>query len=207
MKRLSKAAIAGTLAAVLLAGGAGTFARWYDQQDVATSTISTGQLSLAVDEGTWLINTADGNDVDEDPSVPFDPASDKIVPGDIVTYTTTVTPTLEGKNLEAELTADLSDTGLTDVVSTTGEIGHVQLSVELEDSTGAAVPTTLTPADSGTAYTAVVKLVFPEYTDTVEASSGTPQDNRANFWHQQLQNKTIDLSQLALTADLVQKNR
>lgn len=207
MKRLSKAALAGTLAVALLVGGAGTFARWYDQQDVATSTISTGQLSLVAGEGTWLINTADGNDADEDPSVPFDPSVDKIVPGDIIFYNVQVTPTLEGKNIQAVLSADLSETGIADLVSTTGELNRIQVSTETTDSSGGSISNPLTPADSGKQYNLTVKIVFPEYTDTVEASSGTPQSDRSNFWHNEFQQKEIDLSALAIKADLVQKNR
>ena len=210
MKRLPKAATAGTLAIILLVGGAGTFARWYQDQDIATSTISTGELSLDVSDadGGWKINTADGNDTDEDPSVAFDPATDKIVPGDIITYTTKVTPTLVGKNLVAELTADLSATGIpADVVSNTGENGKIQVSISLLDASSTAVPATLTPADSGTEYTAVVKFVFPEYTDTTEASSGAADPDLANFWQQKLQKKDIDLSAMAIKARLVQTNR
>ena len=96
MNRKTKAAVAGTAAALLLfSGGAGTFARWYDDKAVEMDQVTTGELKLQVGEGAWEINTPNSDDV----SVPFKPAKDKIAPGDVVTYTADVTPTIVGKNL------------------------------------------------------------------------------------------------------------
>ncbi|WP_194948646.1 alternate-type signal peptide domain-containing protein [Actinomyces trachealis] len=104
MSRTSRALIAGGAALALLAGSGATFARWYDEKPVAGGDISSGTLSLEpLGAPVWKINTA-AEDHNVDPTVPFNPTADKIVPGDVVTVTQQVKLHLEGKNLEATLT-------------------------------------------------------------------------------------------------------
>lgn len=104
MSRTSRALIAGGAALALLAGSGVTFARWYDEKSVAEGRISAGSLSLEVlDQPVWKINAA-AEDHDAEPTVAFNPATDKIVPGDVVSMKQQVRLHLEGKNLEATLT-------------------------------------------------------------------------------------------------------
>lgn len=103
MSRSTRALVATGAAVALLAGSGATFARWYDEKTLSESRVATGTLSLTTTgTPTWTINTA-ATDENGDTTVPFDPATDKIVPGDVVEYSTTVTLHLQGKNLHAAL--------------------------------------------------------------------------------------------------------
>lgn len=171
MNRSFKATIAGGAAVVLLAGGATTFARWYDEQDVTVSSVESGQLSFTATEGEWLINSLD----DAAPSIAFDPAAGAIVPGDVVTFTTEVTPVLVGENLEATFTATLN--GQT--------VDGIDVATTVEDPAGEAV-SVLTEADSAQPFTAEVTITFPE-----TAPDGSD-------WNLDLQGETLDLTNLQL---------
>lgn len=188
MNRSSKITIAGGVAIALLAGGAGTFARWYAEQDLTNDVIATGNLSLELTGSEWLINTVDGSG-----TVAFDPATETIVPGDVVTYTADVVPHLEGKNLEATLTANLEGTGLGQAyITDSNEPGKINVDVDIVDASGATVDT-LTEAEDGEAYEAIITITFPEY-----AAEG------AN-WGDQLQNESFSLDNMTL--ELAQNER
>lgn len=100
VNKAMKATVAAGAAGALLLGGAGTFALWSDQQTIDAGTVETGSLTLSTGAaGTWSDASADaigGTD--------FDPATDKLVPGDTVQFEQTVTIAAEGKNLKGALT-------------------------------------------------------------------------------------------------------
>lgn len=97
-RRMWKAIGASVAAAALLVGGGTTFAKWYEEQNVAASNLATGELSMTTATGaTWKDQT--GNTID--------PATYKMVPGDTVTYTGSTTITAVGDNLKAKLVADV----------------------------------------------------------------------------------------------------
>ncbi|OYD66703.1 alternate-type signal peptide domain-containing protein [Rhodococcus sp. OK302] len=100
MKKTTKGAIAAAFAALLLAGGAGTMAAWSASTTAGVgTTITAGSMAIEqVGTGTW--EWADGS--------AFDPLTDRIVPGDVVSYTADYTFDLVGKNLKATLTPSLS---------------------------------------------------------------------------------------------------
>ncbi|SPT52890.1 alternate signal-mediated exported protein, RER_14450 family [Actinomyces bovis] len=109
MSRTSRALIAGGAALALLAGSGATFARWYDEKPVTTGTVNTGSLRILDSDkpDVWLINTqTEGTDAE--PSATFDPAKDKLVPGDVVTLTKHVKVEIVGKNLVATFAAQNS---------------------------------------------------------------------------------------------------
>lgn len=130
-----KALLAVGAGALLLAGAGGTFATWSDTKSVGAGTITDGELKLAVEPGSWK---------NGDTEIP-DIADFKMVPGDTVTFTTTVTPTIVGDNLKATLSATLpNDESQWTVVSTmTGGDG------------------VLTDADSGQSYPVTVDVTLP----------------------------------------------
>jgi alternate signal-mediated exported protein len=97
MNKATKGAIAAGAAGILLLGGAGTFALWEDSKDIEAGTVSTGQLELDVPVGDWADVTSGS------PAEITDITAFKLVPGDILTYTTTVTATATGDNLHGEL--------------------------------------------------------------------------------------------------------
>ena len=105
MNKTTKGAIAAGAAAVLLAGGAGTMAAW----NASTNTTGAGTVtagSMAVSEeptaGTW--KWVGGSKAGQ-----AFPPTDKLVPGDKVTYTSMYQVTLNGTNLKATLTPTLGN--------------------------------------------------------------------------------------------------
>lgn len=103
MKKVTKAAVAAAAAGVLLLGGAGTFALWSDQADIAAGTVTIGHLTMTSDAGSWK-DVSDGGE-----GVPFAAATDKIVPGDMLEFDQTVNINADGKNLKGKLTVENLD--------------------------------------------------------------------------------------------------
>jgi alternate signal-mediated exported protein len=100
MNKLVKGAVAGAAGIALLLGGAGTFALWNDAAAVSGGTVSTGTLSI-VSTGTATWADISATNVG---GATFAPATQKLVPGDTVTFTQRVTVNATGKNLKANLT-------------------------------------------------------------------------------------------------------
>ena len=200
MKRSTKAAVAGGVAVLLLAGGLGTFARWYDTAEVGQTTVNTGQLDLNVQEGEWKINTPNSTEATE----PFNPESDEIVPGDVVTYSATATPTLVGKNLVATLEVNLDSSGIEQWVTTTGEPGKIQMTLEATGQNGAVLDN-LTEANNGEQIGVELQLVFPEYQDSTEASTDGSETPDASWWGSALQGQELALQNINIA--LTQNNR
>lgn len=146
MKKTTKGAIAAGAAAALLLGGAGTLAFWSDSEPIDAGAIQAGNLTLDVALGTWsdaTPGTATGT--------AFDPAVDRIVPGDIIEYTTQATVNGIGKNLEATFSADLPLTAGTlapyvdAVLTVDGETdGGESLVFDFEDGDTQTFPVTVT---------------------------------------------------------------
>ncbi|MDH6676512.1 alternate signal-mediated exported protein [Rhodococcus sp. LBL1] len=106
MNKKTKGAIAAGAAALLLAGGAGTFAAWNDTENLAGGTITAGKLQFVENSttGTWYKNTATaGNEINL--------ANVKIVPGDVLVYKATTSFVAEGDNLSAKLTLEPGSAG------------------------------------------------------------------------------------------------
>ena len=98
MNKLVKGSIAGAAGIALLLGGAGTFALWNDSQLVNGGNVQTGTLDIALSgSGTWLDVSPDA------PNTTWVVATDRLVPGDTVTFTQDVTIQATGKNLKANL--------------------------------------------------------------------------------------------------------
>lgn len=95
MNKATKGALAAGAAGILLMAGAGTLAVWQDDASITGGTVSTGDLDLAVAAGTWTQTAT--------PDTAINITSFKIVPGDSLTYTTTVTAEATGDNLHGEL--------------------------------------------------------------------------------------------------------
>jgi len=86
MNKLVKGSIAAAAGISLLMGGAGSLALWNDSVTVNAGTVSSGTLDVATSTaGTWT------------------PTLAKIVPGDTVVYTQTLTVTAIGDNLKATI--------------------------------------------------------------------------------------------------------
>jgi alternate signal-mediated exported protein len=98
MNKLTKGAIAGAAGIALLLGGAGTFALWNSTIGVSGGSIATGTLAFGTTAGaTWRDDSAGAT------STTFNPGTQKIVPGDVVSLTQNITVNATGKNLKAKL--------------------------------------------------------------------------------------------------------
>ncbi len=170
MSRVSRTIVAGGAALALLAGSGATFARWYDEKPLTDATVTTGKLSLKDVDGAkdgWKINKKT-EDETEDPSVPFNPATDKLVPGDIVSFTDTFQLELEGKNLDASLAL---------VDSNGGQVpGFLSVTANSVDCGAAALDLHhLTQADNGRTCEVSYLIEFPIGADT-DANSAIPEN-------------------------------
>ncbi|CCQ14921.1 putative secreted protein (fragment), partial [Rhodococcus sp. AW25M09] len=142
MNKATKGAIAAGAAAVLLLGGLGSYAEWKDSRTIAGGTINSGELQFTSNApGVWTETSVTPNEV-----IGADPSGFLIVPGDVLTYSSSYTIESAGQNLRASLTADFDEVfaaGTTDlagklnpVVTVTGSGGAV--------TSGQIVPLTLT---------------------------------------------------------------
>lgn len=162
--KMIKGSIAGAAGVALLMGGFGTYALWSDSEELASNGVQSGQLSIDTAAGAY----------DDDNSAAADDwsASDKMVPGDVVTYTQTFTIKGDGKNLEGTISyvePSLTSTFATlthDVVvtsddTTVAETAPGSNQFEFSDEFGTAT------------LTAVVTYTFPGST------GGTSDQNKA----------------------------
>ena len=95
MNKLVKGSIAGAAGIALLLGGAGTFALWNSNATLTAPSISSGQLALrANNNGVW--KAADGTEIT--------PATYRMIPGQTLTYTQTLTVNAVGNGIKANLT-------------------------------------------------------------------------------------------------------
>ena len=120
MKKSTKALIAGGIGVALLVGGASTVSFWTDEAEGGDGVISSGTLDLGTPAGGgWEIShEGDGSGTATEP-VAFNPGSDQIVPGDILTYTQSIPVTLEGENIKAEFNGNIDVTQSTDAAADT----------------------------------------------------------------------------------------
>ncbi len=95
MNKLAQASVAGAAGIALLLGGAGTFALWNAQAEVADTSIASG--SLSIEAGDVSAAFADGT--------PFTSGT-RIVPGDTITITQDVTIDANGDTLLVKLGVD-----------------------------------------------------------------------------------------------------
>ncbi|MCD2263907.1 alternate-type signal peptide domain-containing protein [Dietzia aurantiaca] len=106
MKKNTKGAIALGAAALLLAGGAGTYAAWSDDASLGGGDVQTGHLRITEVAGesgwTWSTPGVSGD---------FTPATDTIAPGDSIRFEGTYKLEIKGTNLTAELVATDATTG------------------------------------------------------------------------------------------------
>lgn len=103
MNRKTKGALAVGAGAILLLGGAGSFALWSDEAPVGGDAIQTGDLQLDCGSaGAWTDVSPDGIVG----GTAVDPATDLMVPGDWWKFANTCTVVVTGKNMRAEISVD-----------------------------------------------------------------------------------------------------
>ena len=141
--------IAGAAGVALLLGGAGTFALWNADASIAGAIITAGTLTVEASESTW----SDGAGATINPEEYF------IVPGDTLTYATTLTVNAQGDNLHATL--NVPENPIATPVSDADE--------DLKLSQALAVTTSLTTVEDGV----TVESLAEDGSFDVNASEGT----------------------------------
>jgi alternate signal-mediated exported protein len=155
MNKLTKGAIAGAAGIALLLGGAGTFALWNSTIGVAGGAIATGTLAFGTSTGaTWRDDSLGAT------TTTFDPSTQKIVPGDVVTLTQNISINATGKNLKAQLEYAPSSVAIpADLVGKivpTLTATKVSGDATISGSGTAGSPYVITPTAGGTSVFAVV---------------------------------------------------
>ena len=160
--KMIKGSIAGATGVALLMGGYGTYALWSDSENLAANGIQSGELTVDTAAGQWDdVNSAAVNDWT---------ASDKMVPGDKVSYTQTFTVTGSGKNLKG--TIALATANLTSGFGA----GNLTRTVDVNVTTPGAAAITkdsatnfsfAAPFDTAT-LTAVVTYTFNDVSGTTD---------------------------------------
>lgn len=95
--KMIKSAVAGVTGVALLAGGFGSFALWSEQKALPSQSISVGDLGVTAGIATYADQSPDATDTT------WDPATDKMVPGDTVQVTLPLDVVAVGKNLKGTL--------------------------------------------------------------------------------------------------------
>lgn len=151
MHKASKGALAAAAAGALLLGGTGSLAFWTATAEVSGGSVNSGELTITdtttggCSDADWVIDAA------EPSGGPFDPATEKLVPGDVLTKTCTFTIGADGTHLRADLAA----TGGT----ASGALASA-LTVAGTFEVDAMPVTSITEADDGKELTATVSVAF-----------------------------------------------
>jgi alternate signal-mediated exported protein len=173
--RLTRAALAAVLAAVLLSGSGTTLASWSDAEHRTETAIHAGALAVnAVSSSTVVLRGSQQL-----------PASAPLVPGDVVRTTSTVQVTARGNALSGTL-----------ALSTTAAQTFAAPTVTVTSPLPGAGTNRwrVTPAQNGARATAVVDLTVPATRD-----GRAPAADRSNWWGSSLQNTTLDASAVRWT--------
>jgi alternate signal-mediated exported protein len=190
MNKLVKGSIATAAGVALLLGGAGTFALWSDTAGVQGGTVQTGVLDIepVANSAKWADVSVNGRT-----GATFDPAKDKIVPGDTVTFTQDVTLKAEGKNLKAELALGTDAAKMATQFAAQG-VGTVTLGTTVTSGTATVVAKeagkvfTVTPAATGGVSESTLRVVV-----TVAFNSAVANQDASNL------TSAVDLTKLAFT--------
>ncbi len=154
MDKTFKGAVAAGGAAVLLLGGLGTLAFWTDNETVGGADIASGELSLGAPScgSGW---TLDGGAV-------F--ASQKLVPGDVLTKTCTIDLVATGSHLGADLTLETAS-------FTESNLLTADLTPSAVFKVGGATKTHVTSADDNKTTPEISVVVKVEFKGTAVNAS------------------------------------
>ncbi|MEV8253102.1 alternate-type signal peptide domain-containing protein [Rhodoglobus sp. NPDC076762] len=177
MNKLVKGSIAGAAGIALLLGGAGTLASWNDSATVLSSatkiTAGTLEIKAAPASGDgWKVN-----------GISKDLSNFKIVPGDVLTYTSTFNVTATGDNLSAAVA--LGSAAITPV--DTAKDADVKLAAALTSGATfqvngkAASAVTVSPAAGTQAVVVTVRIPYTSTTFAADNLSKLGQVNLAGF--------------------------
>ncbi len=156
MKKSTKGALAAGSAAVLLLGGLGSVAYWSAEGQVGGATINSGSFTLTDTTVGTCANALWALDAGEDvANEPFTPASDAIVPGDVLTKTCTFKLGAVGNHLRATPTV----TTAAAVSGTINPAGNVTVAGTFTN--GVTPVAVVTEANNNDILTAKITMTFP----------------------------------------------
>ncbi|MFL6157648.1 MAG: alternate-type signal peptide domain-containing protein [Marmoricola sp.] len=166
MNKTSKGALAAVAGAVLLLGGAGSLAYWSDSANVAGGAVTSGKLTLTDTTSGTCASAAWTIDAAESPAgVAFNPATDTLVPGDVITKHCTYTIGAVGTHLRATVAASggAASGALAPALTTSGAF------------TVAGSPvTSITSANNGNTLDATISVTFnPASDNTTQVQTAT----------------------------------
>lgn len=167
MNKILTGAVAGAAGIALLLGGAGTFALWNSTATVNVGSVASGTLSIAsVGSPSWKNISADaavgGVAI---PSI----TSYKIVPGDKLELSQTVTVNATGDNLKATLSYDAAS--ITGSLKSLAVIGMNATGGATVSKIGITDTFLVTPSASATTVTITVTVELPSAVATGQAGS------------------------------------
>ncbi|MEE6274207.1 alternate-type signal peptide domain-containing protein [Georgenia wangjunii] len=177
-RKATKAVVATALGVALLAAGGSTFANWSDTQEYGANDINSGLLTLTSTGGEWTNSL--GDDVDL--------AAYAVVPGEVLTFSDTVTINAEGDILAATLATNVATIAAGSSAAAEGSVPTEQ-DVALADALVAsyvftvdgtvvneANPFAVTADNNGDELDVQVQVTFPD-----SVSGTTAQDATANL--------------------------
>jgi alternate signal-mediated exported protein len=126
MKRILTGSIAGATGIALLLGGAGTFALWNSSAAIAGAPLTAGTLTVETEDVVFWTDQY-GTEINMQ--------SYKIVPGDVLTYTSFLDVTVRGDNLHARIAVDHGS------ISSANSDASRALKILLDKSTSVSVDT------------------------------------------------------------------
>jgi alternate signal-mediated exported protein len=181
MNKLVKGAVAGAVGVALLLGGAGTFALWNSTIGVSTGSISTGNLAF----GTATNKVWTDNSPGAIGGTTFDPTVNKIVPGDKVSLSQTITITGSGKNLAASLTYVPSSVvipaDLTGAITSTLAVSKVSGDATLSGSGTALDPWIVKPSTQPGGTTTLTVVISYTFDKTLGDVAGHGTDGQSEL--------------------------
>ncbi|AWB89588.1 alternate-type signal peptide domain-containing protein [Homoserinimonas hongtaonis] len=162
MNKLIKGSIAGAAGIALLLGGAGTLAYWNDEASLGNAgSITSGTLDIAEGTGAWVkTGTTNGIDVN----------TFKIVPGDSITYTETLTLSATGDSLKYTVSNNIAD--LVAAGGIDGAMVTSDVAVKNGNTTAADTAGVYNAHQGANSVTVTVTVTFP---DTVGNATGEGQ--------------------------------
>ena len=179
MNKMIKGSLVGGTGIALLMGGFGTYALWSDSGTAAGSSVSSGELDIAANTATWADASADAT------SATWNPASDVVVPGDVIKRTQTFTIKGTGKNLKGTISLAQG------AVTKTGFGSYMNVAVDVTSNSGTVTRNGSTndytfAAPFGTAtLTSVVTYSFDPNTPNQAAQAATASIADSTFTIQQ----------------------
>lgn len=160
MKRSTKGAIAGSVAALLLMGGVGTHAGWSGGDSVPGTALGSGHLSLTrLGCDGWLINGSVA-----------DPGTVRIAPGATLTQVCSFVVDAVGANLKATLSLTQPTVSATDPTKPGDGAFVTALSAQAtyKDALGNTIGTTTKLSDDDKITATITVTLAQDATDAIE---------------------------------------